>query len=387
MMNTINEDQIRKKKKQILNKGVVYEFQSKNNCSVRTKIASKVMKQKMKEINETILNRKRTRSIREKEATLKKITNIFPGRYCIKDDFLNKYKTFFTNVSKKTFRENYGEVLSKLKLKLKIKLVNKMRIVDNINGAKMMEESNVPVFLLCPRDKVLCNTGSSHIDVKSISNLLLKYNKLNLRGKKCTGLSNNYMTLGAHCNRYGKGFKFSVIHPDYMTEYNHIKNKILKRVFVIAKQFLPTGLLSNLKEIKEIVGDTTSIHGNGFENVWSSIASSCNYVSPAHTDKDAFISCLLVTHKPKNTSPNEKYFYSIDNKVCCHFIFPEYGTAVALRPGDILFFNPLHYHCLSDKTVDYIDQDVYVSSFYMKSAQIGLNDNDIPVSGFATNFL
>ena len=69
----------------------------------------------------------------------------------------------------------------------------------------------------------------------------------------------------------------------------------------------------------------------------------------------------------------------MEDKVACYFVFPEYGRAVALRPGDVLFFNPLHYHCLSERTLEYMDEDLHVTSFYMKSSQIGLNDNDIPV--------
>ena len=105
------------------------------------------------------------------------------------------------------------------------------------------------------------------------------------------------------------------------------------------------------------------------------------YTSPAHVDKNAFISCLIVSHIPNTHDSKRKYFYSVeDNEICCHFLFPEYGKAVALRPGDVLFFNPLHYHCLSDRTDAYQDEKVYVTSFYIKSAQLGLNDNDIELT-------
>lgn len=373
----------------VTNRGVVYQFKSKNNCSIRTRIAANLMDYKMKKLVNVRRNRVLNRTFREKENKLKQLTTVLPSGSFISQEYLKNHSTFFTNVSKEMFKNKYSELILQLKLQLRIKLVNKMNIVDDILGAKMLEDANVPVFILCPRDKVLSNTGSSHMDVECLSTLLKKYNKINLRGKKCTGLSNNYTTLGAHCNRYGKGFTFSNIHPDYMMEFNHVKNKILKRVFNFAKQFLPTGLLSSLKEIKQLVGDSVSINGDGddFDNVWSSLASSCNYVSPAHTDKDAFISCLLVSHKPSDYQQNKKHFYSIDDKVCCHFIFPEYGIAVALRPGDILFFNPLHYHCLSDRTIEYKDEDVYVTSFYMKSSQVGLNDNDIALPEVNNIFL
>jgi hypothetical protein len=57
--------------------------------------------------------------------------------------------------------------------------------------------------------------------------------------------------------------------------------------------------------------------------------------------------------------------------------FPEQGVAVALRPGDVIFFNPQYYHCVSGKCVEYDTEKVYLTSFYMKTMQLGLNDNSI----------
>jgi hypothetical protein len=57
--------------------------------------------------------------------------------------------------------------------------------------------------------------------------------------------------------------------------------------------------------------------------------------------------------------------------------FPEQGVAVALRPGDVIFFNPQYYHCVSGRCVEYEAEKVYLTSFYMKSMQLGLNDNSI----------
>ncbi len=110
------------------------------------------------------------------------------------------------------------------------------------------------------------------------------------------------------------------------------------------------------------------------KNVWSSMATSCNYISPSHTDKDAFLSCLMVTHVPLGTEmKKQKTMLNMD--VAVYFCFPEQGIAVALRPGDILFFNPLHHHCLSQRTSEYRNEEVYVTSFYVKSSEMGGNDN------------
>jgi ectoine hydroxylase-related dioxygenase (phytanoyl-CoA dioxygenase family) len=38
------------------------------------------------------------------------------------------------------------------------------------------------------------------------------------------------------------------------------------------------------------------------------------------------------------------------------------GRAVALRPGDMLLFNPQYYHCCSQKTLHYKANNVYVNT-------------------------
>ena len=51
------------------------------------------------------------------------------------------------------------------------------------------------------------------------------------------------------------------------------------------------------------------------------------------------------------------------------------NTAIALRPGDVLFFNPLQKHCLSQRTLHYLDEKLYCSAFYLTTKQISGNDN------------
>ena len=66
--------------------------------------------------------------------------------------------------------------------------------------------------------------------------------------------------------------------------------------------------------------------------------------------------------------------YKSKMPVCQYFCFPQFGLAIAIRPGDILLFNPNIYHCLSMKTENY-KTDVHVTSAYMKTAHAGDNNN------------
>jgi hypothetical protein len=70
--------------------------------------------------------------------------------------------------------------------------------------------------------------------------------------------------------------------------------------------------------------------------------------------------------------------YSVNLEVVHHFVFPEFGIAVAMRPGDLLVFNPQYYHCLVHKEVNYNGNHVDATSFYLKTNMLGKNDNTKP---------
>jgi hypothetical protein len=68
----------------------------------------------------------------------------------------------------------------------------------------------------------------------------------------------------------------------------------------------------------------------------------------------------------------------MDAEVCYYFIFTEQGISVALRPGDMMIFNPL-YHRLLSQTARYENDDVFCLSLYLKTAVVGLKNNSLPM--------
>jgi ectoine hydroxylase-related dioxygenase (phytanoyl-CoA dioxygenase family) len=100
-------------------------------------------------------------------------------------------------------------------------------------------------------------------------------------------------------------------------------------------------------------------------------------VAPAHTDEDAFLSALMVSYVSEKNLDNKNTNYEYDMKVANYFCFPESGIAVALRPGDVLFFNPLHYHCASQRLETYATEKIFLTALYLKNKQITRNDNKI----------
>ena len=63
------------------------------------------------------------------------------------------------------------------------------------------------------------------------------------------------------------------------------------------------------------------------------------------------------------------------DRVVAYFCFPRTGVAVALRPGDILVFNPTEPHAISSRCN--VNDSVYCLSMYLKSGVVGLNDNNV----------
>jgi len=252
--------------------------------------------------------------------------------------------------------------------------------VDCMEGCKLMESEFVPVFILPPRNYVIDHSSSAHADVAALRRLLSKHTKTCVRGSKRTGISFQYATFGVTSYQGAPGLGMKKIHECCAKDYNHLL-KMKRRLEFIIKRWLPFRMLTALSLSRELVGDTATMDDRrpSRSSIWSSVATSFNYMSPAHTDEDSFLSCLTVSFLPKaielSTAKKSKKKYDVNLPVACYFCFPEYGLAVALRPGDVLIFNPLHYHCLSQRTEDYRDEDIFVTSFYMKAKQLGGNYN------------
>jgi hypothetical protein len=74
--------------------------------------------------------------------------------------------------------------------------------------------------------------------------------------------------------------------------------------------------------------------------------------------------------------------------VCHHFVFPTYGIAIALRPGDHLLFNPLIMHGCSSKLKEYKNADISLLAFYLKLATVSGNDaNSIELTALEQELL
>lgn len=180
-----------------------------------------------------------------------------------------------------------------------------------------------------------------------------------------------YRTLGATARRNAHGVY--VKKPPECSErsWNTI-GSLSKVVHHVAESITPTKLLRGIQKATNVIPPVGNSH-----RIWNSVAFGKNIFLNSHTDEDSFLSVTTVITHPMNGSHYEK-----DDPIVQYFVFPEVGFAVALRPGDVLVFNPLYFHSVSSRTEEGEKQDTYCLSFYLKTAVVGGNDNSLPLSQF-----
>ena len=97
-------------------------------------------------------------------------------------------------------------------------------------------------------------------------------------------------------------------------------------------------------------------------------------------DADFFYSVVTV-----QAEKSDGTLYSMSDDICYYFVFAKYGVVVALRPGDVLLFNPLAYH--SVMTPVNPANEVWCCSLYWKMGVIGKNDNIMPLTELEKEWL
>ena len=66
------------------------------------------------------------------------------------------------------------------------------------------------------------------------------------------------------------------------------------------------------------------------------------------------------------------------DRVVAYFCFPRLGIAVALRPGDLLTCNALEPYAISSRC--HKSDKLLCVSMYLKTAVVGLNNNDVELT-------
>ena len=136
-------------------------------------------------------------------------------------------------------------------------------------------------------------------------------------------------------------------------------------------------VLSHLQQAKKLVPFKTftanrKTNPSAFNaQFFGGIAFGTNVFLRCHTDADFTMSIIQVFLKGKSE-------YLSNDDVVVYFCFPTIGVAVPLRPGDSLLFNARIPHCISSRCK--VEEDILVTSIYLKTAVVGMNNNDLPLT-------
>jgi hypothetical protein len=179
------------------------------------------------------------------------------------------------------------------------------------------------------------------------------------------------MTPGVFPNRAGHGTAVSALF-DLEECHHQALSRYVNKCETLAMKSMTKEVPSGLNKAKLMFPyPTFPGRGTGCPNsrIFSSIATAHNVCLNSHTDDDAIYGVVT------NLDSDPTKIPSIDDEVSLYFTFPTLGLAIALRPGDILFFNPTIYHSVSSRCNP--QQNIWCTSLYTKNAVVGSNDNTL----------
>jgi hypothetical protein len=233
------------------------------------------------------------------------------------------------------------------------------------------------VFTLIPRHDAIKN--STHVKKTIMSLHALEESKTTAekRGNKRIPVAEDdgkYTTVGLKPNRGCKGITNSW--PKKLRKKTRQQIcKLMTQCEEVGKGYVASNEMRGLR-MAQLLGEWPEIEGVASQPIWGSLACGRNYYLNSHMDEDFFYSLTTIASECGLRQDIDRY--NMDAEVCNYFTFAEQGIAVALRPGDMLLFNPRYQHCLSSRTSFYKHKDVFCLSLYLKTAVVGGNDNSLP---------
>ena len=242
-----------------------------------------------------------------------------------------------------------------------------LMIYDSLEGGihYLNKECGSFSCILLPREHTLKQSGQKQKHLCTVLNHLHLLSKNKVKRTVDKNNQSPYSVYGYNVLRGNVGMGKRDFHN---LEHHNTLCKFIRRMEHHFGQYVDSCALAGMVKAKSIV-NWKGLNNNNLCS--AALATSKNYCSPAHTDKDFFASIHQV---------NINRDYEKNDPICQHFCFPQFGFAVGLRPGDVLLFNPLIYHCLSMRSEKYKEIDVHVTTAYLKTAHVGLNNNSIPLS-------
>ena len=259
-----------------------------------------------------------------------------------------------------------------------------LHVADTIDPSKGITYPNLDgksPFVRVPRRASLEITQMESMEESNKFCIALKYGFNCQRGSLHRGearkiyCDHKYCCMGVQPNRAAPGVNDATYHRDSMPEgmWDLIVEK-MKLTENALSSYVSTDAIRDLNCARRLLKFKTMSPHNGCRGhstkIFGGIAFGVNVHLSSHIDLDytySVTSVHLLNHQ-----------YSMQDKIVAYFCFPRLGLAVALRPGDLLLFNPSEPHAISSR-VEY-DDTLFCVSMYLKTAVVGLNDNSIDLT-------
>ena len=141
--------------------------------------------------------------------------------------------------------------------------------------------------------------------------------------------------------------------------------------FVNTEELRKVNLAKNLIGFKSLSSTRRmNMTENDHASIFSGFAFGYNVHLSSHSDVDYTLSMTSVYL--------DGHINEDQDRVLAYFCFPRLGLAVAMRSGDVLIFNPREPHAISSRCKK--SDRLLCLSLYLKTAVVGLNNNDIPLT-------
>lgn len=273
----------------------------------------------------------------------------------------SKHKPKIPDVDKKLEAKQNQGIYSKKKKCRKVKAL----VVHDVEGLEVYDAEGgcvcEGVFVRCPEKSVQEGLyealAGAEVRQKRQS---VRSNTEGSRIMVADGKNSGYAVLGNQVNRSkGAGMKFiddEILHGETLEKW-------LRKVDHNCRSHCPRAqmrLLMGAKKKFSMEANRQALGGATFP----SLAFGRNVFLNMHLDKDYGWSVTTVVANDSDM-----------DSIVCYFVFPLRGIAVAIRNGDVLFFNPQEAHCVSARCNP--GRETYCMSLYMKGEYGSGNTKDV----------
>ena len=258
---------------------------------------------------------------------------------------------------------------------------------DHNRGLMFKPSVGPSQFILVPRQAALQTTGCLTKPARStqlctaLDNIQSAQRSTDSRGTDRIVIRDNlqkYSCTGTKSRRNRTGIE--PVHYTQRRVSNNDNHRVLaffKQVEFLFQQYIDTDQVRLIHDALELMDtDTFTTGNNKSSSIYGAIAHGVNVYLNVHQDLD-FTYCALSIQMKKE--------YTLIDDVVAYFCFPRLGIAVPIKPGDVLFFNPQEPHCVSSRCTH--SDSIYCTSLYIKSANLGLNNNSLPLLPVETALL